>query len=64
MIRYNEVHNQGFNETSNSAIYVFSNTGAAINATVLGNLVYNVANLLNPGNTTSLLFLLTELAAL
>jgi hypothetical protein len=29
---------------------------------VLGNLLYNVANLLNPGNTTSLLFLLAELA--
>jgi hypothetical protein len=29
---------------------------------VLGNLLYNVSNLLNPGNTTSLLFLLTELA--
>ncbi len=29
---------------------------------VLGNLLYNVASLLNPGNTTSLLFLLAELA--
>ena len=31
---------------------------------VLGNLLFNVANLLNPGNTTSLLFLLTQLAQL
>lgn len=31
---------------------------------VLGNLLYNVANLLNQGNTTSLLFLLTQLAQL
>lgn len=31
---------------------------------ILGNLLYNVANLLNPGNTTTLLYLLTELAAL
>ena len=31
---------------------------------ILGNLLYNVANLLNPGNTTSLLFLLTQLAQL
>ncbi len=31
---------------------------------ILGNLLFNVANLLNPGNTTSLLFLLTELAQL
>ena len=31
---------------------------------ILGNLLYNVANLLNPGNTTSLLFLLEELAGL
>jgi hypothetical protein len=31
---------------------------------VLGNLLFNVANLLNPGNTTTLLFLLTQLAQL
>lgn len=31
---------------------------------ILGNLLYNVANLLNQGNTTSLLFLLTQLARL
>jgi len=34
------------------------------NGQVLGNLLYNVANLLNPGNTTSLLFLLGQLAQL
>lgn len=31
---------------------------------ILGNLLFNVANLLNQGNTSSLLFLLTELAQL
>jgi hypothetical protein len=31
---------------------------------ILGNLLYNVANLLNQGNVTSLLFLLTQLAQL
>jgi hypothetical protein len=31
---------------------------------VLGNLLYNAANLLNSGNTMSLLFLLAELALL
>lgn len=31
---------------------------------ILGNLLYNVANLLNPGNPTSFLFLLTQLAQL
>ena len=30
---------------------------------ILGNLLYNVANLLNPGGTTTLLLLLTQLAA-
>ena len=31
---------------------------------VLGNLLYNVANLLNPDGTTSLLLILTQLAQL
>jgi hypothetical protein len=47
--------------TSNIDAQLWAQTG---DGQVLGNLVYNVANLLNPGNTTSLLFLLSEVAQL
>ncbi len=47
--------------TSNINAQLVAQTG---NGEVLGNLLYNVANLLNPGSSSSLLLLLTELAAL
>ncbi len=47
--------------TSNIDAQLWATTG---DGQVLGNLLYNVANLLNQGNTSSLLFLLTELAQL
>jgi hypothetical protein len=47
--------------TSDIDAELFAQTG---DGQILGNLLYNVANLLNQGNTTSLLFLLTQLARL
>ncbi len=47
--------------TSNIDAQLWATTG---DGQVLGNLLYNVANLLNQGNTSSLLFLLAELAQL
>lgn len=47
--------------TSDINAQLIAQTG---NGRVLGNLLYNAANLLNPGSPTSLLLLLTELAAL
>ncbi len=47
--------------TSNIDATLSAQTG---DGEILGNLLYNVANLLNPGNTTSLLLLLSELAVL
>jgi len=47
--------------TSDINAQLLAQTG---NGQILGNLLYNVANLLNPGSTTTLLFLLTELAGL
>jgi len=47
--------------TSNVKAQLWAQTGDGL---VLGNLLYNVANLLNSGNAGTLLFLLTELAAL
>lgn len=46
--------------TSNISAQIVAQTG---NGEVLGNLLYNVANLLNPGGPTSLITILTELAA-
>jgi hypothetical protein len=45
--------------TSNIHAQLLAQTG---DGELLGNLLYNVANLLNPGNAGSLLFLLSELA--
>lgn len=47
--------------TSDIDAELWARTGDGL---ILGNLLYNVANLLNAGNPTSLLFLLTQLAAL
>lgn len=47
--------------TSNITADLLAVTG---DGQILGNLLFNVANLLNPGNSTTLLFLLTQLAQL
>jgi hypothetical protein len=47
--------------TSNIQAQLLAETGQG---QVLGNLLYNVANLLNPDGTTTLLLLLTQLADL
>ena len=47
--------------TSDVNAELWARTGDGL---VLGNLLYNVANLLNQGNTASLLLLLTQLAQL
>ena len=44
--------------TSNIKAQIFAQTG---DGQVLGNLLYNVANLLNPGGSVNLLTILNEL---
>ncbi|MBV9126241.1 MAG: hypothetical protein JO112_23065, partial [Planctomycetes bacterium] len=47
--------------TSNITAQLLAQTG---NGQILGNLLYNIANLLNPNETTTLLFLLVQLSQL
>ena len=48
-------------ETSDIDARLWAQTGQNL---ILGNLLYNVANLLNPDNSATLLFLLTQLGQL